>query len=188
MFSSAEICFDQAFSHQPTVFRVTFGSLWKTGQANRTQYCFKSSGFGRSFIGSFTPERKAMLEDKQDRPGQKDMYPSPLVLSGWQVSALLAMCTCCCSASCDWWTFRPGWTLLVGEDVVLRGGQGRAGGIQRAGLDCAGEATPWGEEHIGRGGGWDWLMVMWSQNTVALEPNRQEKYREKIRRGREGGK
>lgn len=29
-----------------------------------------------------------------------------------------------------------------------------------------------GEERIGRGGGWDWLMVMWSQNTVALEPGK----------------
>lgn len=35
-------------------------------------------------------------------------------------------------------TFRPGWTWLVGEGGVLRGGRGRAGGIQRADLDCAG--------------------------------------------------
>lgn len=100
---------------------------------------------------------------------------------------MFVMCTRCCSASCGW-TFRPGWTWLVGEDAVLRGGQGRAGGTQRAGLDWAGEATLWREEHIGRGGDQDWLMVMWSQNTVALEPNRQDRFREKIRRGREGGK
>lgn len=55
---NTQLCWEFVLSsHQPTVFRVTFGSLWKTGRANRTQYCFKSSGFGRSFIGSFTPGR-----------------------------------------------------------------------------------------------------------------------------------
>lgn len=44
--------------HQTTVFRVTVRSLWKTEQGKRTQYCFNSSGFGDSFIRSFTPERK----------------------------------------------------------------------------------------------------------------------------------
>lgn len=171
---------------QPTVFGVTVGSLWKTGQANRTQYCFNSSGFGESFIGSFTPERKRRPSWRTNRTEQdrRTRIRLLLVLSRWQASAMLAMCTCCCSASCDWWTFKPGWIWLVGEDGVLRGGHGRAGCIQRTGLDWAGEATPRWEEHVGRGGGRDWLMVMWSQNTVALEPNRGEKNREKIRRGR----
>ena len=162
------------------------GVCGKTGRANRTQYCFNSSGFGESFIGSFTPERKrrpSWRTNRSEEDGRTHIHLL-LVLSGWQVTATLAMCTCCCSASCDWWTFKPGWTWLVGEDAVPPDGRGRAGGFPWAGLDCAGEATPWGKEHIGGGGGRDWLMVMWSQNTVALEPNRQEKYK-KIRRGSE---
>lgn len=67
--------------HQPTVLRITVESLWKTGQGNRTQYCFNSSGFGESFIRVFytRKKREANLEDEQDRTGQeKDRSPSPI--------------------------------------------------------------------------------------------------------------
>lgn len=65
--------FEISSHHQPTVFRVTVESLWKTGRGNRTQYCLNSSGFGESFIGSFYTQKKreAILEDKQDSTGQE---------------------------------------------------------------------------------------------------------------------
>lgn len=160
------VFFDQVFDQLITEQKFS-SHCWK--KRKRTQYCFNSPGFGESFI--FTQKQKWVVEDMEDRTGQVSVPSSSSV--GYRIQ-LDSPCARLCLVSCDWWTFTPGWIWLAWEDVFLRGGRGRVGGIHRAGLDCAGEATPRWEEHIGRGGERDWLMVMWSQNTVALEPNEKE--------------
>lgn len=71
---------------------------------NRTQYCFTSSGFGESFIGSKTPERKRRPSWRTNRAelSRETCFHLRSVLSRWHVSAMPAVCTCACSAFCDW--------------------------------------------------------------------------------------
>lgn len=163
---------------QPTVFRVTVMSLCgKQDKEIGTQYCFDSSGFGGLFHWVFyhlkEKRRPSWRTDRTDQDiGARILSSRSSAEDSFQPCVPRARVAVLPPVIGG--PFTPAWIWLVWEDVVLRGGQGRAGGIQWAGLDCAGEATPRGEEHIGRGGGRDWLMVMWSQYTVALEPNRTE--------------